>query len=138
VPGVSGLLRLAYHYLGIEQTAPMHARMVAFTLDARVWLGEAEAKTLGPVIQALFTPAVTAFGLAEQSGALQPGEPQLRAVLYWAALQGTLQTNKLARIAPGLFDARRMGMGTAETLLRGWGAPPKALERARALVGAED
>jgi AcrR family transcriptional regulator len=134
---LSTLLRLARFYLGLEQSAPKHARIIAFSLDPRVWLGDEELKTLGPVLRALFEPSTTAFAQAEQCGALTAGRPVIRAIQYWNALQGTLLAGKLARIDAGLFDANLLGADTAKTLLLGWGAPVPALERALGLVQSE-
>jgi AcrR family transcriptional regulator len=128
---LSVLLRLAQYYLGLERTSPKHARIIAFSLDPRIWLGDDDAMTLAPVMGALFQPTIVAFHEAEQCGALEPGNARLRATQYWASLQGAAQTHKLTRIAPDLFEGQTFGMDMAETLLRGWGAAAKTLARAR-------
>lgn len=131
---LSTLLRLARFYLELEQNAPNHARIIAFSLDPRVWLSDEEVKTLAPVLRDMFAPSVQAFTQAEVCGALTKGQPTIRAVQYWTTLQGTMHTAKLARINPELFNVQALGMDACQTLLLGWGAPRAALDGARALV----
>jgi AcrR family transcriptional regulator len=132
---LSTLLRMASYYLRLEKTAPKHARIIAFSLDPRLWLGDEEVQTLMPVMTALFRPTASAFQVAEACGALIPGGPTaVRSIQYWTALQGALYASKLGRLNPELFHPWKLGMNTAETLLRGWGAAPEALDEARGLL----
>ncbi|MGD8859748.1 MAG: helix-turn-helix domain-containing protein [Myxococcales bacterium] len=128
------LLSLARYYLELGQTQPRYARLIAFSIDPRVWLDDESAARLSPVLAEVFTAVSAPFAAAHDDGVLRPGDAASRAIQYWTALQGVLQTGKLSRIAPGLFDVERLGMDSAETLLRGWGADPDALARVRALV----
>jgi AcrR family transcriptional regulator len=130
------LLKLAGFYLELPDTRPEHARMIAFSLDPRVWLDDQQGALLAPVLVRLFREVALPFHTAETLGALRPGTASARAVQYWAALQGLVQTNKLARLSPGLFDARALGLSSAEALLVGWGAEPNELEDARKLAMA--
>lgn len=134
VAALAVLLRLAGFYLGLPETHPEHARVIAFSLDPRVWLDDQQGALLAPVLVRLFREVALPFQVAESSGALGPGGAGARAVQYWAALQGLLQTSKLARLSPDLFDVRTLGMASAATLLVGWGADQTALRDARALA----
>ena len=68
---------------------------------------------------------------------LSSANPAVRAVQFWAALQGALQVGKLSRINPELFDGAKLGMDTALTMLRGWGADPDALQAALTRVDSK-
>lgn len=126
------LLLLARTYLELPATAPQHARVIAFSLDPRVWLGAEEAKTLGPVMMDLFAPVERAFAEAASAGVLCPGSSWKRTMQFWAALQGVSQTSKLERIAPDLFPGGvvALGIDIASVLFVGWGTPPGDIEQA--------
>jgi AcrR family transcriptional regulator len=126
------LLSLARFYLELGRTEPQYARLIAFSLDPRVWLDDSAAAELGPVLGAVFNEVATPFAEAQHGGALSAGDGAQRAVQYWAALQGALQIGKLERISPALFNGEAVGLDTARTLLLGWGADPDALARASA------
>jgi AcrR family transcriptional regulator len=128
------LLRQAHFYLTLEGDK---ARIITFSLDPRQWLDEDHARELAPVLAELFRVSALGFVEAHELGVLVGGQPAHRAVQYWAALQGMIQTGKLARINPDLFHVVTLGVDSATTLLRGWGAPAEALERA-AVHLAED
>lgn len=64
------------------------------------------------------------FSAAAEAGALAPGDARERAVALWAALQGVVQTRKLARSAGGRIDPTRIAHGVLGALLAGWGAAP--------------
>jgi hypothetical protein len=121
------LLSLARFYLDLGRTEPQYARLITFSLDPRVWLDDASAAELAPVLGGVFTEVATPFAEAQHGGALSAGDGAQRAVQYWAALQGALQVGKLERISPSLFNGEALGLDTARTLLLGWGADPKAL-----------
>ncbi|MDH5673026.1 MAG: TetR/AcrR family transcriptional regulator [Myxococcales bacterium] len=128
------LLALARFYLDLGRTEPRYFRLIAFSIDPRVWLDDDSAERLAPVLAEVFLAVAAPFIAAQEDGVLSPGDGAGRAVQYWTALQGLLQTGKLARIAPELFDVPRLGADSARALLLGWGADPDALERARALL----
>ncbi len=74
---------------------------------------------------------------AEESGALEVGEPSERAVALWAGLQGIVQTRKLSRSGPARIDSTRVAKGLVSTLLIGWGADATAVERVIGLAESE-
>lgn len=135
---IHSMLAQARHYLELGRTQPSYARLIAFSVDPRVWLDDESAQRLAPVLAELFVAVSAPFTAAQRDGVLSEGDGAARAVQVWTALQGVLQTGKLARIAPDLFDVERLGMNSAETLLLGWGADPDALAKARTLLTTVD
>lgn len=135
---IHSLLAFARFYLDLGRTQPRYSRLIAFSLDPRVWLDDDSARRLAPVLADLFSSVSAPFIAAQEDGVLGEGNGAARAVQHWTAMQGVLQTGKLARIAPGLFDVERLGTNSSETLLLGWGADPKALARARELLVSVD
>lgn len=63
------------------------------------------------------------FAEAERTGALGEGDEASRALTSWAALQGVMQTRKLARNDPGAVDVESLARELVRSLLVGWGAP---------------
>lgn len=134
VAALGVLLKLADFYLQLSETRPEHARVIAFSMDPRIWLDDQQGTLLAPVLVRLFREVAGPFHEAETLGAIRPGSSSTRAVQYWAALQGLVQAGKLARLSPELFDVANLGAASAEALLLGWGAAPAQLEHARTLA----
>ena len=134
---IYSLLSLAKFYLNLGMTSPEYSRLIAFSLDPRVWLDDESAKVLTPVLASVFAEVSVPFAHALGANILSEGSAIVRAVQYWAALQGVLQVNKLARINPDMFDLNILGMDTARTMLLGWGADAKALSEAVAQLTAK-
>ncbi|MBM4363878.1 MAG: TetR/AcrR family transcriptional regulator [Deltaproteobacteria bacterium] len=128
------LLRQALFHLRLDRTHRAEARMLAFSVDPRVWLDAEQSRLLAPVLTELVRAAAAGFAEAITLGALDAGDPGRRAVQYWANNQGTVQLTKLARFAPDLFSPEELGMDSARALLGGWGARPEPLARAVTLV----
>ena len=121
-------LRFADYYLSLIIHRPEWIRLISFSLDPRVWLSEEEAPKLAPVLMQLFAEVAQPISDAMSSGALSQGNPGYRAVQFWLAVHGPLQTAKLARLGTGLFSPRELGIDSAATLLRGWGADPRIVD----------
>lgn len=128
------LLRQALFHLRLDRTHRAEARMLAFSVDPRVWLDADQARLLAPVLTDLVRAAAAGFAEAIALGALDAGDAGRRAVQFWANNQGTVQLAKLSRFAPDLFSPEELGMDLARALLAGWGARPAPLARAAALV----
>ncbi len=133
VSSLTILLGLAHYYLEMPTRNPEQARVIGFSLDPRVWLDAEEGSRFAPVLAHLFREVTLPFQRAADVGALKADVAPGRAVQFWAALQGLVQTAKLERLAPGLFSAVKLGMASAETLMLGWGAQEAKLSAARAL-----
>lgn len=71
---------------------------------------------------------------AVRAGALFNGPARDRAVVLWSAVHGALMLGKLARLEPGLFAPGRQADKAVRALLQGWGAGPKLLARAAAVL----
>lgn len=125
------LLCQARWYLQLEHTAPEYIRIIAFSLDPRILLDVSQAQDLMNVLRGLFQESAIAFDLAQQAKVLSPGVALQRTIQYWAALHGMAMTSKLRRLNQDLFQVDALGMNSAETLLLGWGAPPRALATAK-------
>lgn len=125
------LLCQARWYLRLDDKTPEYTRIVAFSLDPRILLDEAQALALMTVLGGLFQESAIAFEAAQQAKVLNPAHSVQRSLQYWAALHGMVATAKLARLRPELFQVEALGMNNAETLLLGWGASPRALATAK-------
>lgn len=66
---------------------------------------------------------------ASEEEFIESGNPIQRTVLLWACLNGLLNTQKLDRFSPGLFNAKILSTYFMNTLLRGWGASVEQLEK---------
>lgn len=66
------------------------------------------------------------FSQASEQQALSSGQPQSRAILLWAGLQGLVPMQKLSRYLPGSQQALQQEL--LQTLLLGWGASPSELQ----------
>lgn len=99
--------------------------------DPRVLVPGADAGAVFAAAQPIFAAVATDLEAAREAGALAPGNPLDRAIVLWSGLQGTLQTRKLARVAPEILDADRLARELVQSLLLGWGATHEALDAAR-------
>ena len=75
-------------------------------------------------------------GDAMDCGALAPGDPRHRTVVFWSSIQGVVQLEKMSAFEAELFDPRLRVPELARTLLHGWGADPEKLDRATSLASA--
>ncbi len=90
----------------------------------------AQEHMLPPVLE-LLTMVSDLFAAAQAVGALAPGPADRRAVVLWGTLHGVTQLQKLERFGVKAFAHTELSASTALTLLTGWGADPKQLEKAR-------
>jgi AcrR family transcriptional regulator len=106
---------------------------IAQTLtDPRERLDTAEARRVIEAALPLFAQIRGLFDGAAGARALTRGDGMERALILWSSLHAALQLRKLARIDAALFDAERLADAAVRTLFLGWGADPRALERAAA------
>jgi AcrR family transcriptional regulator len=64
-------------------------------------------------------------------GVITPADSWARVVTWLAALNGVVQTSRLAMWDEELFDGVRLAAGLNDDLLRGWGAAASELDAAR-------
>jgi AcrR family transcriptional regulator len=134
--------------------APVAAACLGFVDFARRWPGEfgflsmylSDPEYRLPEDEARYVHEATSASLAQleapldraaESGALTAGSAAARALTAWSALQGVLQTRKLARSQPSP-DAAELAVGLVRTLLIGWGADAAAADRVLATVAEHD
>lgn len=144
VAACAELLATADFYLGLARQQPRLYRLVAATLaDPRLLVDDTEAAAVAPQFAGLLAEVAGLFEAADRAGALEPGHAMQRCVAYWTALHGVTLVGKLERLAPksadaGWFASGPIGLELAATLLRGWGAAPETLDRARTWLDRSD
>lgn len=125
------LLQAADFYLALEKTAPRYAILLGLMVgDPRRFQEEAGLRIVAPSALALFDELETLFDCAQHCGAILPGGRREKTLAYWAALHGAKHLDKLQDVEKGLKDSHYYGIQMARTLLLGWGASKRDLERA--------
>jgi AcrR family transcriptional regulator len=132
---------LAFEHFG--HSSPVEFGLLSMHLNEPGYqLPEREAGRVFDAAAELLGQLAERLDHAADAGILDPGDATERALALWAALQGAMQTRKLARSAPGQIDPRRVARSLLATLIVGWGANARAtadlLERADAAVLAEE
>ena len=124
----------AYAYVRYSHERPaMYELLAAMSGTPRILVeDEASARAIGDAMLGALLPLAGAFGRCVNDGLLAPGDSKERAVLLWAAVQGTLQLRKQERVAPDFFNADRLSRQMVVTLLRGWGAQDTNIQDALA------
>lgn len=126
------ILAAARVYAALPERRPVHFRLLGLTVgDPRQLVDDhAGAALLAPLAR-LIDEVGGRFDAARVAGALDAADGRKRAMTFWAALHGVLQTKKLARFGiPGLEGSAEAAEELVETLLIGWGADPKAVAAA--------
>lgn len=137
VRALGGLFVCARFYLGLPSAASDAWVLVASLLgDPRPRIDPAEAMHTMPLLGALLEDVRARFAAAQEAGALEPGEEPARVLCFWTALHGAAQLHKLQRFGAGLPTVEDLGLESAQTLLRGWGAEPRQLSAALRATGA--
>lgn len=126
----------AYRSFAVEE--PHKFGLLAMSMaEPRVLLGTQEAAD--PVVRSIvsvLSPLADALGSAAAAGKLGPGDPLERTLVLFSAIQGALQLQKQARIAPEIIDVDRLSTQAVRTLLLGWGADARAVDAAHKKVHA--
>lgn len=143
-PAVASLARLvglARAYLALPEVEPEAWPLLATMLgDPRRLLSDVEARQGVPLVLAFVQDTERLVTAAAREGALSKGDGLERTLSLWATLHGALALDKLLRLPSvpsreGASAAARrgaaLGEATVTTLLRGWGAEPTSLARAR-------
>ena len=132
VGDLAQILAAARVYSGLPDRRPVHFRLLGLTVgDPRQLVDDDAGAALLEPLAKLIDDVAARFDAARASGALGPADGRQRAMTFWAALHGVLQTRKLARFGvPGLEGSTDAAEELVETLLIGWGARPKAVAAA--------
>jgi hypothetical protein len=71
---------------------------------------------------------------AETAGSISPADIWERVVMWVAAVNGVVQTSRLAAYDADLFDGLELSARLNSDLIRGWGADPVTLAAAERLI----
>jgi AcrR family transcriptional regulator len=137
---LASVLAMGRFYEALPRTQPEAWRLVAVLLgDPQVLLPDEQARQVLPHVAEFLSAAEEVVAAAVQAGALDGAREGAasRTVQLWAALHGALTLEKLARFAgPRREGVDSVAMALVTDLLRGWGADPATLGRARRALDA--
>ena len=136
-PSLLSLVRLlesANMYSALIETDPATHRLVGSLLgDPKHILNEKEAERVHSETVPVLMSFTKLIQDAEETGALQKGPANERAVAFWAGLQGIVQLRKMvhhATILQSLVDPEKIADRFVYDLLIGWGADESLLSTA--------
>ena len=129
VGDLAQILAGARMYASLPERRPVHFRLLGLTVgDPRQLVQDEAGAALRAPLSGLIRDVAARFDAAAASGALAKADGPRRAMTFWAALHGVLQTKKLGRFGfAGLDGDAEAGEELVETLLIGWGADPKSV-----------
>lgn len=128
---MGALIVAAAFYRGLEARMPAsYLLLTQLASHPRPIIDDKNAQVPLVPLTALLGVVAALFERAAQLDSLADGPAPMRAVLYWSALAGVLQTRKLARFSTELFDDASLVDQLVESLLRGFGANPAKLTQA--------
>lgn len=126
------LLGVARAYVALPQTHADAFRLVSLLLgDPRRLVPDDEAVRTAPLVAGFLSEVAELFAHAQEQRALDRDDALTRTVVLWATLHGLTQLEKLRRLAPHARDATALCDEATGALLRGFGADPAHLSRAR-------
>ena len=132
VGALAKVVHAARTYLALSQTRPETFRLLAVLIgDPRILIADDDARETVPLVTALLSDMGRLLSEAESVGALEPGDALARTLCLWATLHGLSQLEKLRRVAPHAPAATVLGDASITSVLRGFGATPAHLSRAR-------
>jgi hypothetical protein len=126
-PALFELVLAARFYAELPRALPERFRLLGMLLgDPRQLVTEEDARKTVPIVLGFLGDVRALFDAAHETGALAPGDAMRRTLALWAGLHGALSLDKITRFDPR-FDAGRLALDLARTLLLGWGADPELL-----------
>ncbi len=126
------ILALARAYVALPESHAETFRLVAILLgDPRRLVSDEEAAKNAPLVAAMLADMQALFNEAERAKAVSRGPSVDRTLVLWAALHGLTQLEKLRRLAPHAPTARELCDESVSAILRGFGADPNKLTRAK-------
>lgn len=132
VAALAALLHAARTYMDLPRARPEAFRLLALLIgDPRVLIADEEAARTAPLVTELLVEMARLFALAAEASALEAGDALGRTLTLWATLHGLTQLEKLRRVAPHAPTAATLADESVAALLRGFGATPNLLSRAR-------
>ena len=128
----------AFVFEEFSRSSPVEFGILSTDLSAPEYtLSDHEAARVFEMAWSALSDLASRLRIAQDCGALGPGDESGRAVTIWASLQGVVQTRKLARHATARIDSTRIARGLLATLLVGWGARARAVDRVVELALSE-
>ncbi len=122
-------------YLAEARRAPARHRLIAAVLTSPdPVLDDARAQALEGSVGRVLELAAARLEAAVAEGALEPGDARARTTLAWAAVQGLLLFDHRDRLVAPAHRVDALAGPLLVTLLRGWGAEPRAAERGVAVA----
>lgn len=129
------ILLSAQVYETYARTQPAEFDLITHYLSTAFYgLPEKDAGLVFDVTRINLEMLAGRFEAAAQKGILHAGDAKGYAMMFWGALQGVLQVQKLERSAPDFFTSKKLPNTTLDALLIGWGAEPKVVTATRALL----
>lgn len=117
------ILCMARFYVSLPQTMPTSYLLAAILLnDPRRLLPHEEILPMIPILTSLVGQVTGAISQATSANALSEGALDARTQIIWSSLHGVLVLAKTFRIANQELNVQELGIQSALTLLRGWGA----------------
>ncbi len=128
--GVGRVYAVCSAYQAFTQDAPHRFGMLSMMLAEPRTVFERDdiALTAMDAMNGALAPLAEALDVAGIDRAAQ------RATALFAGIQGVFNLHKQARRAPHLFDIDDLAEEMIQTLLKGWGIAPHAIEEARSRV----
>ena len=137
VAALAHLVGFARFCIESVDTLPQEQRLLQqLVFDAEQIVPTEEGARVLPTVLRLLGLARERFVVAQDVGAVAPGDAMERTVVLAAALNGVLQISKLARWDADLLDGTRLARRLVDDLLLGIGAEPSLLTQAHAVVDA--
>ncbi len=130
-PPLERVAQLVRAYTDLERLQPHRFRLIALAVASPEELFDDEA--VKPALARMFgllTLLAGTLDVAVEEGALEPGDPERRAFLFWSSFQALVDRRKLMRGTTEPFDRDEMIDSLTASLLRGWGGDPTEIERA--------
>lgn len=129
------ILLSAKVYETYARTKPDEFDLITHHLSTAFYkLPEKDAGLVFDVTRINLEALASRFDAAAEKGLLHAGDAKGRSMMFWGALQGVLQVQKMERSAPDFFTSKELPNTTLDALLIGWGAKPSSVEATRTLL----
>ena len=137
VAALAHLVGFARFCIESVDSLPQEQRLLQqLVFDAAEIVPTEEGARVLPAVLRLLHLANDRFAVAQEVGALSPGDAMERTVVLAASLNGVLQISKLARWDSDLLDGARLARRLVDDLLGGMGADPDLLARGHDVIDA--
>ena len=126
------LLTIAEAYATLPQKAPQAWHLVSLMLaEPKPLLSAEQAARTAPLLGALVLEVCDTLERAAAAKLISKGDVPERMLAFWAAIHGAAALVKFRLWVPQMADSRTIALDAVSALLRGWGADPKLIARAK-------